>query len=127
METTVTGNFAKGTQALADKAADKARAGIDGARESVQDTGNVLASKVSEVHDKAAPLLRKVGGRAQSTAHQSLDAISDIAGQARDMAASTADSIVNYTKRNPAQALAIAAASGALLYMGIRALRSYRN
>jgi ElaB/YqjD/DUF883 family membrane-anchored ribosome-binding protein len=48
-------------------------------------------------------------------------------GNLRDMAASTADSIISYTKRNPLQALAIAAASGALLYVEMKALRSYRD
>ena len=82
MESTVTGNFAKTSQALADKATDKL---------------------------------------------QGFDAVSDIAVQARDMVADTADSIVSYTKRNPVQALAIAAASGALIYVAIKALRSYRD
>jgi hypothetical protein len=34
---------------------------------------------------------------------------------------------VSYTKRNPVQALAIAAASGALIYAAMRAFRSYRD
>lgn len=46
---------------------------------------------------------------------------------ARDMAAGTADSIVSYTKKNPVKALAIAAASGAILYAAIKASRSYRD
>jgi len=56
-----------------------------------------------------------------------LGAINDIAAQARDAAANAADSIVSYTKRNPATALAIAAASGVVLYAAIRALRSSRD
>jgi ElaB/YqjD/DUF883 family membrane-anchored ribosome-binding protein len=80
MESTVAGNFARTTQALADKATDKVQGGID-----------------------------------------------DIAGQTRDAAAYAADSILSYTKKNPATALAIAAASGVVLYAAIRALRSSRD
>ena len=87
METTVAGNFARTTQALADKATDKVQGGI----------------------------------------HSAQGAINDIAGQARDVAANAADSIVSYTKKNPATALAIAAASGVVLYAAIRALRSSRD
>jgi ElaB/YqjD/DUF883 family membrane-anchored ribosome-binding protein len=127
MESTVTGNFAKTSQALADKATDKVQAGIRSAQQSAKETGDSLSSKVTEVHDKAVPVIRNASNRAQSAMQQSFDTVSDIAGQARDMAASTADSIVSYTKRNPVQALAIAAASGALLYVAIKALRSYRD
>jgi ElaB/YqjD/DUF883 family membrane-anchored ribosome-binding protein len=127
MESSAAGNFGKTSQALADKASDKIQAGIRSAQQSAKDAGDSLASKVSEVHDKAVPVIRNAGSRAQSTLQQGFDTVSDIAGQARDMAATTADSIVSYTKRNPVQALAIAAASGALLYVAIKALRSYRD
>jgi len=127
MESAVTSNFAKTSQALADKATDKVQAGIRGAQQTVQEAGDSLSSKVADAHNKAAPVIRKAGGRAKSTLQQGFDAVSDIADQARDMAASTADSIVSYTKRNPLQALAIAAASGALLYVAMKALRSYRD
>jgi hypothetical protein len=82
---------------------------------------------VDQAHDKAIPVIRRVGGRAQATAQQGLDAISDMADQAREMAANTADSIFTYTKKNPLQALAIAAASGALLYAAVKALSSSRD
>jgi ElaB/YqjD/DUF883 family membrane-anchored ribosome-binding protein len=127
MESSAAGNFGKTSQALADKASDKIQAGIRSAQQSAKDAGDSLASKVSEVHDKAVPVIRNAGSRAQSTLQQGFDTVSDIAGQARDMAATTADSIVSYTKRNPVQALAIAAASGALLYVALKALRSYRD
>jgi len=65
MERTVAGNFARTTQALA---------------------------------DKAAPVVRKASGRAQSTVQQGLGAINDIAGQAREAAVNAADSIVSYYK-----------------------------
>jgi vacuolar-type H+-ATPase subunit H len=127
MESTVSGNFAKTSQALADKATDKVQAGIRSAQQSVQEAGDSLSSKMTEAHNKAAPVIRKASGRAQSTVQQGFDTVSDIADQARDIAASTADSIVSYTKRNPLQALAMAAVSGALVYVAMKALRSYRD
>jgi len=127
MESTVAGNFARTTQALADKATDKVQGGIHSAQESAKGAGDALSSKVADVHNKAAPIIRKASDRAQSTMRQGLDAINDIAAQARDAAANAADSIVSYTKRNPATALAIAAASGVVLYAAIRALRSSRD
>src|SRR5580700_8223781 len=67
MESSTAGNFAKTSQALADKASDKAQAGIRSAQQSAKDAGDSLASKVSEVHDKAVPVIRNAGSRAQST------------------------------------------------------------
>jgi ElaB/YqjD/DUF883 family membrane-anchored ribosome-binding protein len=127
MENTVAGNFARTTQSLADKATDKVQAGIHSAQESAKGAGDALSDKVADVHNKAAPIIGKARGRAQSTVQQGLGAINDIAGQARDAAANAADSIVSYTKKNPATALAIAAASGVVLYAAIRALRSSRD
>ena len=126
MESTVAGNFARTSQTLADKAADKVQAGIRSAQESAKGAGDALFSKVADVHNKAVLIMRRAGGRAQSTVRQSVGAINYIAGQAREAAANAADSIVSYTKKNPATALAIAAASGVVLYAAIRALRSSR-
>jgi ElaB/YqjD/DUF883 family membrane-anchored ribosome-binding protein len=127
MENTATGNFAKTSQALADKATDKVQTGIRSAQQSAKEAGESLSSKVTEVHDAAAPVIRNASNRAQSAIRQSFDTASDFASQAREMAAGTADSIVSYTKRNPVQALAVAAAAGALLYVAMKALRSYRD
>jgi ElaB/YqjD/DUF883 family membrane-anchored ribosome-binding protein len=127
MESTVAGNFTRTSQALADKATDKVQAGIHSAQESAKDAGDALSSKAAAVHNKAVPIMRNASGRVQSTVRQSLGAINDIAGQAREAAVNAADSIVSYTKKNPATALAIAAASGVVLYAAIRALRSSRD
>jgi hypothetical protein len=56
-----------------------------------------------------------------------MDTISDMASQARDVASNASDSIVAYTKNNPVKALAIAVASGALLYAAIKALTPSRD
>jgi hypothetical protein len=71
MESTVTGNFAKTSHALADKATDKVQAGIRSAQQSVQEAGDSLSSRVTDVHDRAVPIIRKTGARAQSTVQSS--------------------------------------------------------
>jgi ElaB/YqjD/DUF883 family membrane-anchored ribosome-binding protein len=119
VENTVS-NFAKTSQALADKAADKTQSAIHSAQSSVQAGGDILSNKISDVRPK-------VGKRVQSAAQQSLDAVSGIAGQARDFAGDAVDSVVSYTKKNPLQALAIAAAAGALIYAATRTYRYYRD
>jgi len=119
VDNTVT-NFAKTSQALADQAADKAQSAIHSAQSSVQTVGDTLSNKISDVRPK-------VGRRVQSAAQQSLDAVSDFAGQARDFAGDAVDSIASYTKKNPLQALAIAAAAGALIYAATRTYRNYRD
>ena len=123
MESSIAANFPKTSQAVA----DKAQAGIRSAQESARDAGNALSAKAADVRDEAAPMIRKAVGRAQSKVQQGFDAVGDVADQARSMAVDAADAIVSYTKRNPVQALAIAVASGALLYGAIKALRSYRE
>jgi ElaB/YqjD/DUF883 family membrane-anchored ribosome-binding protein len=120
MENTVAGNFAKTSQALADKAADKAQTGIHSAQAAVKDAGDALSRKISDVQSKA-------GSSVQSAARQGFDAVSDIADQARDMASGAVDSVVSYTKKNPLQALAIAVAAGALIYAATRTYRYYRD
>jgi hypothetical protein len=127
MEGIAAGNFAKTTQTLANKAADKVQAGIHGAQDSVAGGANAVSSTVTNAREKVVPVLRQGSGRAQTTAQQGFDALGDIAGQARDMAAGTAESIISYTKRNPVQALAIAVASGALLFAAVKAFRTYRD
>jgi ElaB/YqjD/DUF883 family membrane-anchored ribosome-binding protein len=114
------GNFAKTSQSLADKAGDRAQSGIHSAQSSVQAAGDTLSKKISDVQPK-------VGRQVQSAAQQGLDVVSDIAGQARDFAGDAVDSIVGYTKKNPLQALAIAAAAGALVYAAMRTYRYYRD
>jgi len=71
--------------------------------------------------------LKKAVRRARSMGSQSIDVISDFASQARDVASDASESMVAYTRKNPAAALAIAAACGALLYAAIKALTSSRN
>jgi ElaB/YqjD/DUF883 family membrane-anchored ribosome-binding protein len=127
MENTVSGSLVKNGQTLADKAADKAQSGIRAAQDTAKDVGNTVSKKVDDLSSEAGPALSKVAARAQTMGRQGIDAISDMAGQARDAASNATDSIVSYTKKNPVKALAIAAASGALLYAAIKALTPSRD
>jgi ElaB/YqjD/DUF883 family membrane-anchored ribosome-binding protein len=127
MENSVSSTLATTGQALADKAADKARSGIRTAQDIAKETGDVLSSKLEDVRSDAGTAVKKGARRVQSASKQGLDAISDVAGQARDVASNATDSIVAYTKKNPVKALAIAAASGAVLYTMIKALSPSRD
>ncbi len=92
-----------------------------------QEAGNVLSSKLEDVRSDAGTAFNTGARRVQSASKQGLDAMSDMAGQARDVASNATDSIVAYTKKNPVKALAIAAASGAVLYGMIKALSPSRD
>ncbi len=89
--------------------------------------GQTMADKVDDLRSEAVPALNKAMSRAQAVGRHSIDAIGDLASQARDAAANASDSVVAYTRKNPVTALAIAAASGALLYAAIKALTPSRN
>src|ERR1700688_2935755 len=122
MESSTTSGFVKSGQTLADKAADKVKGGIRDAQHAAKEAGTAVSDKVDDLRNDAAPALTKLVGRAQSMGRQSVDNISDMASQASDVVSNASDSIVAYTKKSPVKALAIAAASGALLYAAIRAL-----
>ncbi len=101
MESSITSNLPKNRQALADKAA--------------------------ELSSSAGSALTKAVGRVQSIGRQGVDAVSDAAQQAREVASDTSDSIIRYTKKNPIKALMIAAASGALLLTLAKVLKPSRD
>ena len=127
MDNSVTRSFAKTGQALANKAADKAQSGIRIAQDTANDVGNILSSPLEDVRSEAGTAVNRGSKRAQAAGRQDLDAITEVVTQACDTASNASDSIVAYTKKNPAKAVAIATASGALLYAATKALRSYRN
>jgi ElaB/YqjD/DUF883 family membrane-anchored ribosome-binding protein len=127
MENSLTSSFATTGQALVDKAADRAQSGIRRAQDTANEAGNILSSKLEDVRSDAGTAVKKGARRVQAARQQGLDAISDMAGQARDVASNATDSIVAYTKKNPVKALAIAAASGAVLYTMIKALSPSRD
>jgi ElaB/YqjD/DUF883 family membrane-anchored ribosome-binding protein len=121
MENSVTSGFAKTGQTLTDKAADKVQSGVRVAQDTARDAGNVLSSKLDDVRSEAGTVVKSGARRIQSMGQQGLDEITDAVGQARDVVSDASDSVIAFTKKNPVTALAIAAASGALLYAAIRA------
>jgi ElaB/YqjD/DUF883 family membrane-anchored ribosome-binding protein len=128
MENSATSSFAKTSQTtLADKAADKIQSGIRAGQDTAKDAGNALSSKVEDVRSQAGTAVRKSSRRVQSAGEQGLNAITEMVSQARDAASNTSDLIVAYTKKNPVKSLAIAAASGALLYAAIKAVSASRD
>jgi ElaB/YqjD/DUF883 family membrane-anchored ribosome-binding protein len=112
MDIEANNNFVKQGHAVADKAADKIQGGIRDAQNAASAAGATLS---------------KVTGQAQGIAKQSIDAVANVAQQARDTASQASDTIVSYTKDNPIKALMIAAASGALLFTLIRLLTPSRD
>lgn len=123
MENSITSNLSKNSQALADKAADKAQGGIRDAQQAAKEAGSSLSSKVEELRSDTT----KAIDRAQSMGKQGVDAVTDAAQRARDFATDSAGSVLKYTKKHPMQALLIAAASGALLLSLIKVLRPSRE
>lgn len=127
MENSVSSSFTKAGQALADKAADKTQYGIRLAQDGAKEAGELVSSKVEDVRSEAGTVIKRSSKRAQSASRQSLDAITEMANQARDVASNASDAIVAYTKKNPVKALIIAAASGAVIYAAIKALSPSRD
>jgi ElaB/YqjD/DUF883 family membrane-anchored ribosome-binding protein len=115
-----TKTLAKQGQSLADAATDKVQGGI-------REAGATLSSKVDEIRSDAAPGLRQTAARVQAMGKQGFDSLSDVAARARDTVSSTSESIISYTKENPVKALAIAAASGALLATVVKAIKASRE
>jgi ElaB/YqjD/DUF883 family membrane-anchored ribosome-binding protein len=97
------------------------------AQDAAKNTGNILSSKLEDVRSEAGTAVRRGSRRAQSMGKQGLNAITDMASQAHDVVSNASESIVAYTKKNPGKTLAIAAASGALLYAAIKALAPSRD
>ncbi|GAC1676079.1 MAG: hypothetical protein NVS9B2_26450 [Steroidobacteraceae bacterium] len=120
-------SFAKQGQAAVDKAADKMQGGIKDVQYAANRTGAALTNKVDELRAGAAPMINKVAGQAQDMARQGVDAGARVARQAGEQATEVSDSVIAFTKENPIKALAIAAASGALLVTLIKALTPSRD
>jgi ElaB/YqjD/DUF883 family membrane-anchored ribosome-binding protein len=127
MESSITNNLPKNSQALADKAIDKAQGGSRDPQHAAKEAGSTLLNKADELRSDAGSALTKAVGRAQSMGRHGIDAVGDAAEQALDVASIASDSIVRYTRKNPIQALMIAAASGALLLSVIKVLKTSRD
>ena len=95
------------------------------------DSVTKLAKQGQSVADRAvdsADELRSGAlGQAKALGSQGIDAMSDVASQVRDAAIDASGSVIAYTKKNPATALAIAAVAGALLFGLVKVLTPSRD
>jgi ElaB/YqjD/DUF883 family membrane-anchored ribosome-binding protein len=123
MENSAIGGFERTGQALADKAAGKAQAGVAAAKDAV----GTASSKVDSLRRDTSPAFADASRQVQATMKRGWTALTDMATDAGDFASNASDSIVTYTKENPVKSLALAAASGALIYAAIKAVRWSRN
>jgi hypothetical protein len=94
METTSIDKLAKQGQAVAAKAADMA----------------------SDLGRETAPILNRASSQTQTAGKWGISALGDMVSHARDAATDASDTVLAYTKKNPAKALGIAAVAGALLF-----------
>ena len=82
--------------------------------------GQSVAAKASDIasdlREEAVPILRRTASQAQAAGNRGIDALGGMASQARDAATDASESILAYTKKNPATALALAAVAGALIF-----------
>jgi ElaB/YqjD/DUF883 family membrane-anchored ribosome-binding protein len=100
---------------------------MDNAVNTLAKQGQGLADNAADKVQDAAPGVRNAAARAQAMGKQGLDAVSKAAGCARDVASSTSQSIITYTKENPVKALIIAAVSGAVLITLSKAIKASRD
>ena len=77
----------------------------------------------SKVRGDAAPLIGRVSGQAWEGVERGLQK----ARRARDASVKASKTVVAYTRKKPIRALAIAAASGALLHAALNVLRPSRE
>ena len=102
-------NVSEQGRAAVDKAANTAHSGIDRA-------GDMLSDGVESARTGAKSAVGKLSDQAR-TATKTI----------RDTASQTSESIISYTRDNPARALMIAAGCGALVLTLIKALRPSRE
>jgi hypothetical protein len=81
----------------------------------------------TKMRSEAVPVAKRVAGQAWEGVKGGLEAIDGSARQARDVSVKASKSVVAYTKKKPIRALAIAAASGALLHAAVNVFRPSRD
>ncbi len=81
----------------------------------------------SKARSEMAPVIKRVSGQAWDGVEQGLEAIDERGRQARDASVNASKTVVAYTKKKPIRALAIAAASGALLHAALNLFRPSRE
>lgn len=112
MDTTFSNKLGNHGTPISPKSGDKIR----DVQESVKDVGASIATSVDSVV-----------GQAKESARQGLDTAKDVVQRTRNTVAESSEALITYTKENPAKALMIAAASGALLWTLLKALTPSRD
>jgi ElaB/YqjD/DUF883 family membrane-anchored ribosome-binding protein len=88
-----------------------------------QDLADAAKARVGRFANSAA---QRAGAEAKSLGDR-LDSVTDMASQACDAVSNASSTIAEYTKKNPAKALGIAAAVGIVAYALIRQLTPSRD
>ena len=86
-----------------------------------------MTSSVNHFVKQGQDIAGQAADQAQDLGRRGVAAARDTAQQALDAASDVAESMIGYTKKNPAKALLIAAASGALLMALAKVLSPSRD
>jgi ElaB/YqjD/DUF883 family membrane-anchored ribosome-binding protein len=109
--TGTTNDFSKQGQDLADKTANKVKAGIQDAKRTVNQAADQLSSKADQLHSEEKPLIKKATQQTNAFAQ----GVEDATQRIRDAGSRASESVTEYAKANPVKAILIALASGAVL------------
>ncbi len=108
-------NSTRSTTPVADLAAEHADQAIRATRQMADRGLDRLADEVDDLHDRAAPLLNRLSGQAETAARRGVGAIRDASRQVHTQALRVSDNTVGYVRDEPMKAMLIAAAAGAAL------------
>ena len=100
---------------IADKATESAEHGLMATQHAANGALNMLADKVLEIRNQAAPMLENTNDLAKDYLHQGMNSVRNASHQLTDAAANARNGAAGYIKEEPVKALLIAAATGAAL------------
>ena len=100
---------------IADKATESVEHGLTAAHDATNGALNMLADKVLEIRNQAAPMLDKTNGLAKDYLNQGLESLRNASHLMTDAAINARNGATGYVKDEPLKALLIAAATGAAL------------
>jgi ElaB/YqjD/DUF883 family membrane-anchored ribosome-binding protein len=121
------GNFAKQTEDIADRSADKIQGGIKNGKEIGSQGADRMSKKIDSVQNSAGSALGKMADQAESMWNQTVDSVSATGKKVRSTVSDVGESVVTYAKDNPVKAILISAAAGALMAAVVRALPNPRD
>ena len=120
-------NFGKHGQEFADKTADKLQSAIRNAKDSANGASDKLSESVENVRRSAGQFIGKAADQAQAAARQAMDSLNAATQKVRATASDVGDSVVSYTRDNPATTILISAAVGALIATVVSTLLPSRD